>query len=150
MLQNHQKPAAPSVLLISIDALKPEFVFEQQRLGVNLPNLTKHFLENGLTAPEGMESVFPTFTYPCHQSMITGTCPATHGIVNNGIFDPKGEHLGAWHWFASRKVKTLWEAARGKRLLLCQRGISYFRRGRGRLYRAGILVGRLTPGQPVY
>ena len=108
----YQKPAAPSVLLISIDALKPEFVFEQQRLGVNLPNLTKHFLENGLTAPEGMESVFPTFTYPCHQSMITGTCPATHGIVNNGIFDPKGEHLGAWHWFASRKVKTLWEAAR--------------------------------------
>lgn len=112
MLQDHQKPAAPSVLLISIDALKPEFVFEQQRLGVNLPNLTRHFLENGLTAPEGMESVFPTFTYPCHQSMITGTCPATHGIVNNGIFDPKGEHLGAWHWFASRKVKTLWEAAR--------------------------------------
>lgn len=112
MLQNQSKQTAPSVLLISIDALKPEFVFDQERLGVNLPNITRYFLENGLTAPEGMKSVFPTFTYPCHQSMITGTCPATHGTVNNGIFDPTGEHLGAWHWFANTKVKTLWEAAR--------------------------------------
>ncbi|MDO5550201.1 MAG: ectonucleotide pyrophosphatase/phosphodiesterase [Lachnospiraceae bacterium] len=112
MLQTDHKKASPSVLLISVDALKPEFVFEQERLGVSLPNITRYFLENGLTAPNGMKSVFPTFTYPCHQSMITGTNPATHKIVNNGIFDPTGKHLGAWHWFANTKVKTLWEAAR--------------------------------------
>ncbi len=112
MLQNDHKQDAPSVLLISVDALKPEFVFEQERLGVHLPNITNYFLENGLTAPDGMKSVFPTFTYPCHQSMITGTSPATHGIVNNGIFDPDGKHLGAWHWFANTRVMTLWEAAR--------------------------------------
>lgn len=75
----------PSVLLVSVDALKPEFVFEQERLGVNLPNITKYFKEGGMAAKEGMKSVFPTFTYPCHQSMITGTNPKTHGIVNNGI-----------------------------------------------------------------
>ncbi|MGN0203142.1 MAG: alkaline phosphatase family protein [Coprococcus sp.] len=102
----------PSVLLVSVDALKPEFVFEQERLGVKLPNITKYFVENGLTARDGMQSVFPTFTYPCHQSMITGTNPATHGTVNNGIFDPMKQHLGAWHWFANNKVKTLWEAAK--------------------------------------
>lgn len=102
----------PSVLLISVDALKPEFVFEQERLGVRLPNITKYFVEQGLTAREGMKSVFPTFTYPCHQSMITGVNPAVHGIVNNGIFDPTGAHLGAWHWFVNDKVKTLWEAAK--------------------------------------
>lgn len=102
----------PSVLLISVDALKPDYVFEQERIGVKLPNITRYFVENGLTAREGMQSVFPTFTYPCHQSMITGTNPCTHGIVNNGIFDPTGEHLGAWHWFANTKVKTLWEAAK--------------------------------------
>ena len=112
MLQNDHKQDAPSVLLISVDALKPEFVFEQERLGVHLPNITNYFLENGLTAPDGMKSVFPTFTYPCHQSMITGTSPATHGIINNGIFDPDGKHLGAWHWFANTRVMTLWEAAR--------------------------------------
>lgn len=102
----------PSVLLISVDALKPDYVFEQEKVGVSLPNITKYFIEKGATAREGMKSVFPTFTYPCHQSMITGTNPAVHGIVNNGIFDPTGQHLGAWHWFANTKVKTLWEAAK--------------------------------------
>lgn len=101
-----------SVLLISIDALKPEFVFEQERLGISLPNLTKYFIEKGTRAGKGVKSVFPTFTYPCHQSIITGVCPATHGTYNNGIFDPMGEHLGAWHWFANRKVETLWQAAK--------------------------------------
>ena len=101
-----------SVLLISVDALKPDYVFEQEKTGVSLPNITKYFIEKGCTARKGMKSVFPTFTYPCHQSMITGTNPAVHGIVNNGIFDPTGEHLGAWHWFANTRVKTLWEAAK--------------------------------------
>ncbi|MDD7390304.1 MAG: alkaline phosphatase family protein [Lachnospiraceae bacterium] len=110
--QMNDRKNSPSILLVSVDALKPEFVFEQERLGVHLPNITQYFVENGLTARNGMKSVFPTFTYPCHQSMITGTNPATHGTVNNGIFDPTGEHLGAWHWFANNKVKTLWEAAK--------------------------------------
>lgn len=101
-----------SVLLVSVDAMKPEFVFEQERLGIRLPNITRFLREQGLTAREGMKSVFPTFTYPCHESMITGTNPAVHGTVNNGIFDPMGVHMGAWHWFATRKVKTLWEAAK--------------------------------------
>lgn len=102
----------PSILLVSVDALKPEFVFEQERLGISLPNITNYFVENGLTSRNGMKSVFPTFTYPCHQSMITGTNPATHGIVNNGIFDPEGKHNGAWHWFVSDKVKNLWQVAK--------------------------------------
>lgn len=102
----------PSVLLVSVDALKPEFVFEQERLGISLPNITRYFVEGGSCARGGVKSVFPTFTYPCHQSIITGVNPAAHGIYNNGIFDPMGEHLGAWHWFANRKIKTLWEAAR--------------------------------------
>lgn len=112
MEQINNRKQTPSILLISVDALKPEFVFEQERLGVKLPVITKYFVEGGLTSPSGMKSVFPTFTYPCHQSMITGTNPATHKTYNNGIFDPTGEHLGAWHWFANTNVKTLWEAAK--------------------------------------
>lgn len=111
-MQTENKEEKNSVLLVSIDALKPEFVFEQERLGIHLPTITKLFVEGGLTARNGMKSVFPTFTYPCHQSMITGTNPAIHKIFNNGIFDPTGKHLGAWHWFATQEVKTLWEAAR--------------------------------------
>lgn len=101
-----------SVLLVSVDALKPEFVLEQERLGISLPNITRYFLEGGAVARGGMKSVFPTFTYPCHQSMITGVCPKTHGIYNNAVFDPMGEHMGAWHWFASQEAETLWEAAK--------------------------------------
>lgn len=33
-------------------------------------------------------------------------------IVNNGIYDPTGEHRGAWHWFAHTNVMTLWEGAK--------------------------------------
>lgn len=35
-----------------------------------------------------------------------------HGVVNNAIFDPMRAHNGAWHWFATRRVKTLWQAAK--------------------------------------
>ena len=102
----------PSVLLISVDALKPEFLLEQKRLGLELPNLTRCFLQGGAVAKGGVKSVFPTFTYPCHQSIITGATPAVHGIYNNAIFDPAGKHMGAWNWFANKNVKTLWQAAR--------------------------------------
>ena len=139
----NQESRRPSVLLVSVDALKPEFVFEQERLGVKLPTNTRYFVENGLTAREGSKSVFPTFTYPCHQSMITGTNPATHGIVNNGIFDPTGEHNGAWHWFVNDKVKTLWEAAKEGGYCSASVAFSHFCRGKGRLYCSGVLVGRL-------
>lgn len=40
MLQTANKNNNPSILLVSVDALKPEFVFEQERLGVNLPTIT--------------------------------------------------------------------------------------------------------------
>lgn len=54
----------PSVLLISIDALKPEFVFESKRIGVNVPNIKKYFVENGTYASKGVKSVFPNkFTF---------------------------------------------------------------------------------------
>lgn len=104
--------ARTNVILISVDAVQRELLFGYQKYGIDLKNINKYFIENGTYAENGMMSVFPSFTYPCHQSMITGVNPAAHGIYNNGIFDPEG-HLGeAWHWFVSEKVPTLWEAAR--------------------------------------
>lgn len=102
----------PNVILISVDALKPEFLLNQEKLDVSLPFITEYFMKNGCIATHGMKSVFPPFTYPCHQSMITGTNPVTHGIANNMLFDPEKKHKGAWNWFATHKVKTLWEAAK--------------------------------------
>ena len=102
--------AKPNVLLISVDALKPELVFEHERFGLTLKNI-RSCVERGSTSRSGMKSVFPAFTYPCHQTMITGVYPERHGTVNNGIFDPTGEHKGAWHWFVSRTSANLWQLA---------------------------------------
>ena len=102
----------PSVLLISIDALKPEFMFESERIGVNLPNLRKYFVKNGTYASQGVKSVFPTFTYTCHHSIITGTYPATHGVHTNKIFNPTGKYMDAWYWYVSDNIKNLWECAK--------------------------------------
>ncbi len=101
----------PCVMLISIDALKPEFVFEGERFGLDLPNLRRLFLHGGASARKGMKSVFPSFTYACHQSMITGTYPEKHGTFNNIVFDADGTHNGAWHWCVSDSVQNLWQLA---------------------------------------
>ena len=72
-----------SVLLVSVDALKPEFVFEQERLGISLPNISKYFVENGTFAGGGVQSVFPTFTYPLSLIHIL----LLHGVVERKDVD---------------------------------------------------------------
>lgn len=47
MTQTVSNETTPSVLLISVDALKPEFVFEQERLGVPLPSEHDHRHQSG-------------------------------------------------------------------------------------------------------
>lgn len=111
MNPNMSTQKKPSVLLISIDAVNPDFLMKQKEKGVKLSNITELFLEQGLCSQNGMKSIFPTFTYPCHQSMITGTSSAAHGIYNNIMFDPEKEYKNAWYWFVSDHVKTLWEEA---------------------------------------
>ncbi|SCZ77638.1 alkaline phosphatase family protein [Acidaminobacter hydrogenoformans] len=101
-----------NVLLISVDALKPEFITDPKKYGVCLPNISEFFTNNGVYASKGVKSVFPSFTYTCHQTIITGTYPDTHGIYNNIMFDPDGSHKGAWHWFVSDHVPTLWKLAK--------------------------------------
>ena len=102
----------PSVLLVSIDALKPEFAHRPEAFGLRLPHLHDGFVRGGAAASGGVRSVLPSFTYACHQSIITGTYPATHGIGNNLVFDPDGSRRGAWNWFVSERVPTLWQLAR--------------------------------------
>ena len=100
----------PNVLLISIDGLRPDIVMNAKKHGIKIPNILK-FVQNGTYAPEGGEGIMPTLTYPSHVSMLTGTNPATHGIDSNKPFDPTGDYKGAWYWFVSTEVPTLWTAA---------------------------------------
>ena len=116
----HKKPKTnnfaasrhPSVLLISIDAMRPILVFQAEKYGLKLPNLHKYFISNGSYTEKGIEGVFPTLTYPSHHSIITGANPSTHGIYTNKVWDPEGKHLEAWEWYVSDKTKDLWEVSK--------------------------------------
>lgn len=100
------------VIMISIDGLIPEYYTQPSRLGLRVPNLTK--MKLGGAYAEGVEGVFPSVTYPSHTSLITGVRPATHGIVNNRIFEaPTEPQTGEWYWFSDAlKSETLWSMAK--------------------------------------
>jgi predicted AlkP superfamily pyrophosphatase or phosphodiesterase len=99
---------AASVVLLSIDGLKPDYVLEAESHGLKIPNLR-------LLAAEGAHAtvtgVFPTVTYPSHATMLTGVSPSRHGIYSNHPFDPFSRNQDGWYWYAADfEARTLWEA----------------------------------------
>lgn len=65
---------------------------------------------------ERVKSVYPTLTYPCHGTMITGCWPAKHGLLNNYILQP-GVVAPDWNWYHDVfKVPDLLDAAKAKGL----------------------------------
>ena len=106
--------AAP-LLMISVDGLKPEYVFEADQRGLKIPYL-RSLLENG-TYADGVIGVWPTVTYPSHTTLVTGVSPAEHGIFANMEFDPEQHFKEAWFWYADQiRAPTLWRAAHAAHL----------------------------------
>jgi predicted AlkP superfamily pyrophosphatase or phosphodiesterase len=100
----------PSVLMISVDGMKPEYVTHADEHHLRLPTL-RRMLAEGAHA-EGVVGVFPTVTYPSHTTLVSGVWPAVHGVFNNTRFDPDRSLSGAWYWYADQvKVPTLYTAA---------------------------------------
>jgi predicted AlkP superfamily pyrophosphatase or phosphodiesterase len=105
-----QSAPAASVLMISVDGMKPEYVLQADAHGLKIPFL-RSMLREG-TYAEGVTGVWPTVTYPSHTTLLTGVTPAEHGILNNVQFDPRRTFDGAWYWYAGAiKARTLWQAA---------------------------------------
>jgi predicted AlkP superfamily pyrophosphatase or phosphodiesterase len=101
---------ARSLLVISIDGLRPDYVTHADEHGLKVPNL-RRFVHEGAYA-EGVVGVTPTVTYPSHTTLMTGVWPAQHGIYSNLIFDPMRKYESAWYWYAEDiKVPTLWTVA---------------------------------------
>jgi predicted AlkP superfamily pyrophosphatase or phosphodiesterase len=108
---------ARTVVVISIDGMRPDYVTQAERHGLKLPNLTR-FITQG-TYADGVIGVSPTVTYPSHTTLMTGVWPAEHGIVSNTTFDPMRTNMGGWYWYASDiRVPTLWEAASNAGILV--------------------------------
>ena len=103
--------ARPTLIMISIDGLRPDYVTAADTHGLKIPNL-RRFLKEGAFA-DGVAGVIPTVTYPSHTTLITGVWPTKHGILANTTFDPLGKNQSGWYWYAEDiKVPTLWDAAR--------------------------------------
>ncbi len=61
---------------------------------------------------EKMLSVYPSLTYPCHVSILTGCYPNKHGIINNDLFDPN-DKAPNWHWYdREHKVRSMLDIAK--------------------------------------
>jgi predicted AlkP superfamily pyrophosphatase or phosphodiesterase len=106
--------AAP-LLMISVDGLKPEYVFEADQRGLKIPYL-RGLLKNA-TYADGVIGVWPTVTYPSHTTLVTGVSPAEHGILANTEFDPEQHFKEAWFWYAEQiRAPTLWGVAHAAHL----------------------------------
>jgi predicted AlkP superfamily pyrophosphatase or phosphodiesterase len=102
-----QKPRSnkPTCVLISIDGFRPEFYSESMKSVA--PHLFQ-IAQQGLKAPDGMEPVFPSLTYPNHVSLVTGRYSAEHGVFAN-----RAAASGDWYFKESNiQVPTLWQVAR--------------------------------------
>lgn len=98
------------LILISFDALS----FEDIEYLKDKQNFA-HILKNGSWVRR-VHGIYPTLTYPCHSTMITGCSVTKHGIISNqhvvpGDVDPK------WVWYHDAfQVKDLITAAKEKGL----------------------------------
>ncbi|MDG2051047.1 MAG: alkaline phosphatase family protein [Myxococcota bacterium] len=101
----------PAVILISLDGTRPEDVTPE-----TMPVLAD-FSRSGVVA-DGLQSVFPSNTFPAHVSLATGVAPERHGLVNNAFRDPNLE-MGIFHrsapdiprWIEVEPIWSLLESA---------------------------------------
>jgi predicted AlkP superfamily pyrophosphatase or phosphodiesterase len=109
-----QRPAL--VILLSIDGLGAGYIDDP---ALDLPAL-RGLAARGARAGR-LAAVFPTVTWPCHTSLVTGVTPARHGVLGNQVFDrDRGvpvEHFGD-RTEAPVRAETLWDRlhARGERV----------------------------------
>lgn len=108
------KPRAQQVqhvVLVTVDGFRPDFYLDS---GWHTPHI-RQLMQNGVHAM-GVNSVFPSMTYPSHTTIVTGVQPATHGVYYNGMFEPNGS-TGKIYWNdSSIHATTVWKAARQKGL----------------------------------
>jgi len=108
--------APTSVIMLSIDGLRADVIDDPT---LALPAL-RALMARG-TRARRLLAIFPTVTWPCHTTMVTGASPARHGVLGNLTFDrARGEvveHFGD-RTTAPVRMETLWDRlhARGERV----------------------------------
>lgn len=99
------------LIIISIDALNAQDFDTIKNLSI-----FKRFIENGAYVRQ-VSSVYPSVTYTCHTSIITGHYPYAHAIYNNELVQPHQATAQDWHWYEHEiKSPTLFDYAKQKGL----------------------------------
>lgn len=105
-----EKAKTRHVIVISVDALNVRDIDYIK----TLPNFNS-LMEEGSYARE-VVGIYPSLTYPCHTSVITGVYPDRHGIIDNELFKP-GVEEAEWYWFRKYiKVPTLYDIAKKSKM----------------------------------
>lgn len=95
------------LIVFSVDSLFDEDMAFMR----TLPNFGR-LMEKAAYSRDGMRSVYPSFTYPAHASMMTGTYPEDHGIFHNEKLDV-GNPAPDWFWYyRDLKAETCVDAAK--------------------------------------
>ncbi len=98
------------LIILSADAM----VTEDLELFSTLPGYQK-YLANGCMVRK-VRSIYPTVTYPCHTTMMTGNYPDRHGVTSNFKLS-MNEKPTPWNWFADViKSKDIFTACKEKGL----------------------------------
>lgn len=103
------------VIMLSVDGLGAGYLDDPR---IDLPAL-RGLAARGARARR-LSAVFPTVTWPCHTSIVTGVAPARHGVLGNMTFDRVAgapvEHFGD-RTAAPVLAEALWDRlhARGAR-----------------------------------
>lgn len=94
------------VIVISEDAL----VYEDTKVLKQLPVFKSIWKQAARV--KRVRSIYPSVTYPCHTTMMTGCYPDKHGIINNELSNVT-ELASDWNWFYDKvKVPSLFDLAK--------------------------------------
>jgi hypothetical protein len=98
--------ATPHVLLLSVPGLEPADL-------ARMPTLSALAAQGGYVP---LAPPFPAVTCPVQATLTTGTAPAEHGIVANGLYDRRSRHLEMWiSPDAVHRRPRLWDSLRAGR-----------------------------------
>src|SRR5262245_12170773 len=95
------------VVMVSLDGLRAAVLDDP-----TAPIPTLRALAARGTRARTMRPVFPSVTWPCHTSLVTGVPPRRHGVLGNQVYD-RGRGCAVSHYGDRTEVPvavdTLWD-----------------------------------------
>jgi predicted AlkP superfamily pyrophosphatase or phosphodiesterase len=110
-------PISSHVIMIAIDGVRSDFVTGAESQRLNIPTIQA--LRSRGAYAVGIESVFPSQTFPAHASMMTGSPPSDHGVISDYSFDQESGSQSSEPRKSAReiKVETIFDLARRANLV---------------------------------